>query len=476
VLDSIRNINIEVDLTPVTTAIKGAESRIVSAVGGSRVDLVPIVDEVHSRHTEAMQAIRRIRVDPVDLSPTISAINTVAADLERAINKLNFEVDHSEVLRAIRGMRHPETDLGPVLQAISRCERDLQSSISRLQGQDVGHVISAVQSAEASLERSIRGIHIPSADFAPVLAAVKKVDADVERGFSRLRSEVLETIGDLEPEQPDLSSVIRGIHNLGNRMDAELLPIMHELRKVEPDLSHVVHEIHRSERELLQALQPEMAAILAGLSANEVDMGPVLRSLERNRFDEGVIAQIVNEVLQTERRDHAELIEAIRQLKLLLVSRPAPGPLPPPPPVPMASATFPAPRITPGVPLLQQLQQYFHAWQRFTLASGPPTVRPVGPRPARQMPMLGPPPTLGMPPMGVAMESSQRLPLQPLANKIDGFLEELDYSRASHTPPVTPKSSYVREVHIDGSPGSPRSRSRLGYSTSRTHLLERVSP
>jgi len=497
VLDSIRNINIEVDLTPVTdglrslhssiqpadmspvvTAIRGAESRIVSAVGGNRLDLVPFVDEVHSRHTEAMQAIRRIRVDPVDLSPTISAINTVAADLERAINKLNFEVDHSEVLRAIRGMRHPETDLAPVLQAISRCERDLQSSISRLQGPDVGHVISAVQSAEASLERSIRGIHIPSADFAPVLAAVKKVDADVERGFTRLRSEVLETIGDLEPEQPDLSSVIRGIHNLGNRMDAELLPIMHELRKVEPDLSHVVHEIHRSERELLQALQPEMAAILAGLSATEVDMGPVLRSLERNRIDEGVIAQTVNEVLRTERRDHDELIEAIRQLKLLLVSRPGPGGPPPPPvrQVPMASATFPAARFNPGVPLLPQLQQYFTAWHRSTLASGPPPgPRPCVPPPGRQMQMLGPPPTLGMPPC-VTVESSQRLALQPLANKIDGFMEELDYSRAWHTPPGTPKSSYVREVHIDGSPASPRARSRLGYSTSRTHLMERVSP
>jgi len=506
VLDSIREINFEVDLspvmdglrklnaqlappdmTPVMTAIRGAENRIVSAVGGTRVDLVPIVDEVHTKHQEAMQAIRRIRVDPVDLSPAISAINTASADLERAINKINFEVDHSEVLRAIRGIRHPEVDLSPVLSAISRCERDLKSSIAGLQDPpDVMPILAAIQSSEASLERSIRGIHIPPTDFAPVIAAVRKVDSDVERSINRLRSEVLETLGDLEPEQPDFSPVMRGIHNLANLMNAELLPIMNELKKVEPDLSHVVHEIHKVERDLLQTLQPEIAAILAGLNAAEVDMGPVLRSLERNRFDEALIAQTVGEVLRVERRDHAELIEAIEQLKLLLVSRPgAPRPPPPSGPVPMATATFPA-RLQAGVPLMQQLQHFFHAWQRYTLASGngPPPVqastwRSAPSLPVKQMPMLGPPPTLGAPPVCVG-PGSQRLPLQPLANKIDGFLEELDYSRAMtppHTPPVTPTGGTIREVGLDASPGSPlRSRSRLGQCASRSHVMERVSP
>eukprot|EP00971_Amphidinium_carterae_P026294 518710-Amphidinium_carterae.1 len=61
----------------------------------------------------------------------------------------------------------------------------------------------------------------------------------------------------------------------------------------------------------------------------------------------------------------------------------------------MASATFPAARFNPGVPLLPQLQQYFTAWHRSTLASGPPPgPRPCVPPPGRQMQMLGPPPTL----------------------------------------------------------------------------------
>lgn len=219
--------NMEVDFTPVTDAISALNTPIMSEMRKIKADFEEIAGETHERleqsHAELLQVIKKLNVQ-TDLSPILSAISSAEVDfspIHEAIKNIDVTVDHTPLIQAIQRIKLPNhediadivhdrlrrsnlfpdlsevlkeirntgaPDFGPVLEAINSAEIDLSpvhEAVKRIQVPDHNMIAVAVHERLAcglpdhgELIREIQKV-TASIDHNPVLQAVENLRAEI---------------------------------------------------------------------------------------------------------------------------------------------------------------------------------------------------------------------------------------------------------------------------------------------------------
>lgn len=153
--------SMEVDLSPVMDHVGAHSQAMIEELRRIRQpDHDHIADILHSRlrqsglgdHSEVLDAIKQLNTQP-DLSRVMAAINNAEVDLSpihQAIGRLDFSVDHTPVLEEIRKVRDLH-DMGPVLAAINQAEIDFSPVLEEITKINASVELAPVLAAIAEL-------------------------------------------------------------------------------------------------------------------------------------------------------------------------------------------------------------------------------------------------------------------------------------------------------------------------------------
>jgi len=262
VLEAIRGISTEVDLTPVLAAISNKEvvqaireikikanDEILEAINSIKVetDLRPILEAVDNR--DVLQAIKDMKVFLESFEGRDSFQATkVEADFLAPLDAIS----NREVLQAIKEIQ-VDVDLKPVLEAIDnrevlqairdlKIDVDLRPVLEAVDNKQVVHAIRDLREATAEVLRAVNTLKV-DIDLQPVLEAVGT-------------REVLQAIKDLKVE-PDLRPVLQAVDNTAVlkaikdiKVDVDLQPVLEAVSNAAIDLRPLHEAICKRELEV----------------------------------------------------------------------------------------------------------------------------------------------------------------------------------------------------------------------------------
>jgi len=296
VLEAIRHINTDVDLTPVLQAIREDRGQVdmpslIEAVRSMKpeVDLSPVLAAVREKQES-------IKVE-VDFSPVLQAIHEskLALDLSPildAMAQIKTDVDMSLVLQAVQ--EQPEVDFSPVLEAI-REKRDIDFE------KELSPVIDAIRSSKrVSMDLSpvldaIQQIEL-AVDFAPILQAIR--ENRIEPNFSKEASSIIDAI---HAKQVDLAPVLQAIHESRVQPDfsKETAKILDAIRAKQMDLAPIFSEIQER---------------TSGVALSQEARGELLAAIESSKAEVDFSA-LSRKVQETSARTTSDVIGEVRKLK-----------------------------------------------------------------------------------------------------------------------------------------------------------------